>query len=369
MGRMNVKQALLAGAILAFPTVAAAQPISGLYIGAGAGVSLPNAQPNKGFGLPPPGGGTFADHDGLHFDTGWVGQASVGYGFGNGLRTELEGDFYRNQLDHVTNLAPANGFENKYGFMANVLYDIDVAQWGVPWVLPYVGVGVGWQHSQYQNIHAGTVPPAELLVNKGVNGFAYQGIVGLAVPVQQVPGLAVTIDYRVMVMPFDRDFHAVVRTAGGGIPGTLKMGTQLDQSVMLGFRYALYTPPPPPPPAPAPVAAPAPAPSRTYLVFFDWDKADLTDRARQIIAEAAQNSTRVQVTRIEVNGYTDASGTPQYNQKLSVKRAQNVAAELVKDGVPENEITVQGFGETHPLVPTAAGVREPQNRRVEIILK
>jgi outer membrane protein OmpA-like peptidoglycan-associated protein len=117
------------------------------------------------------------------------------------------------------------------------------------------------------------------------------------------------------------------------------------------------------------VAAPAPAPARTYLVFFDWDKADLTDRAKQIIGEAAQNSSHVQLTRIEVNGYTDTSGTPAYNQKLSIARAQNVASELVRDGVPQNEIVTQGFGDTHLLVPTAAGVREPQNRRVEIILK
>ncbi|MBV9736053.1 MAG: OmpA family protein, partial [Acidisphaera sp.] len=48
---------------------------------------------------------------------------------------------------------------------------------------------------------------------------------------------------------------------------------------------------------------------------------------------------------------------------------QSVAAELVRDGVPRNAITIQGFGETHPLVPTAKGVREPQNRRVEIILR
>jgi outer membrane protein OmpA-like peptidoglycan-associated protein len=117
------------------------------------------------------------------------------------------------------------------------------------------------------------------------------------------------------------------------------------------------------------VAAPAPAPARSYLVFFDWDKADLTDRAKAIVKEAADNSTRVQVTRIEVNGYTDTSGKPQYNQGLSVRRAKTVAAELVRDGVPQNVINIQGFGETHLLVATGPGVREPQNRRVEIIIR
>jgi outer membrane protein OmpA-like peptidoglycan-associated protein len=51
-----------------------------------------------------------------------------------------------------------------------------------------------------------------------------------------------------------------------------------------------------------------------------------------------------------------------------VRRAESVEAELVRDGVPKDEIVVRGFGESDPLVPTAAGVREPQNRRVEIIL-
>jgi len=97
-------------------------------------------------------------------------------------------------------------------------------------------------------------------------------------------------------------------------------------------------------------------------------RADLTDSARQIIREAAEHSTRVQYTRIEVNGCTDTSGTPAYNQRLSVRRAQNVAAELVRNGVPRNAISIHGLGQTHLLVPTGDGVREPQNRRVEIII-
>jgi len=90
---------------------------------------------------------------------------------------------------------------------------------------------------------------------------------------------------------------------------------------------------------------------------------------RQIVATAAEASTHVQTTRIEVDGYTDLSGTVPYNQKLSVRRAATVQAELVRDGVPSSEISIHGYGESNPLVPTAPGVREPQNRRVEIVLK
>ena len=70
-----------------------------------------------------------------------------------------------------------------------------------------------------------------------------------------------------------------------------------------------------------------------------------------------------------MNGYTDLSGTAVYNQRLSVRRAQNVEGELVRDGVPRGEIGIHGYGESSPLVQTAAGVREPQNRRVEIVLR
>ena len=138
---------------------------------------------------------------------------------------------------------------------------------------------------------------------------------------------------------------------------------------LIGIGIRFPPPLPPPPPAPMPAAAPAPAQAKTYLVFFDWDKATLTPRATQIIAEAASDSHTNQVTTLVVSGYTDTSGSAVYNQGLSVRRAKAVAAQLVADGVPASEITAQGFGDTHLLVPTGPGVREPQNRRVEIVLQ
>ncbi len=139
--------------------------------------------------------------------------------------------------------------------------------------------------------------------------------------------------------------------------------------VLFAFGGVPAPMPAPPPSEMAASAVPVAIAVRTYLVFFDWDRADLTARARQIVAQAAAASTHVQTTRIEVNGYTDLSGTAAYNQRLSVRRAQSVEAELVRDGVARGEIGIHGLGESSPLVPTAPGVREPQNRRVEIILK
>jgi len=149
---------------------------------------------------------------------------------------------------------------------------------------------------------------------------------------------------------------------GGDTDGGRRQGVKGD----IGLRLTLGHSAPPPP---GPVAAPAPAAARSYLVFFDWDKATLTDRARQIIREAAENSTRVQYTRIDVNGHTDTTGGAAYNQRLSVRRAEAVAAELIRNGVPRGTIAIRGFGQTGLLVPTGPGVREPENRRVEIIIR
>jgi outer membrane protein OmpA-like peptidoglycan-associated protein len=153
------------------------------------------------------------------------------------------------------------------------------------------------------------------------------------------------------------------------LPGSVKTGMDSSNTFTIGLRYALFPAPMmAPAPAPAPMASPAPAPAKTYLVFFDWDKYSLTPRATQIIAEAAADSKTAGTTTINVSGYTDTSGTPTYNQGLSERRAKAVAAKLVVDGVPASEISIHAYGETHLLVPTGPGVREPQNRRVEIVL-
>ena len=240
--------------------------------------------------------------------TGPVVLGSVGWGFGNGLRTELEANFRSNGLNNGSGIPPSGGTLYTYGVMVNALYDFDIGQ---SWVFPYVGVGVGYEEEYLTGGHIGTAQ----IDNSGKGGFAAQGIVGAAFPIDSAPGLSFTAEYRF----FDVVNNPKYNTS---VPNTsLKLIDTMHNSILFGLRYAFNAAPPPPPPAPAPtpVAAPAPAPARTYLVFFDWDKADLTDRAKQIIARGgAELSTRCRLTRIEVNGYTDTSGSPAYNQKLSV---------------------------------------------------
>jgi OOP family OmpA-OmpF porin len=117
--------------------------------------------------------------------------------------------------------------------------------------------------------------------------------------------------------------------------------------------------------------APKPAavktePAKDYLVFFDWNKATLTPEARRIVADAMAYAKSSGAKMIRVVGYTDRSGTPRYNLKLSVRRAEAVREEIKRLGVPATTVEIEGKGESDPLVPTPDGVREPQNRRAVI---
>jgi outer membrane protein OmpA-like peptidoglycan-associated protein len=114
-------------------------------------------------------------------------------------------------------------------------------------------------------------------------------------------------------------------------------------------------------------AAFAQAAPTNYQVFFDFDHADLTPQAVTIVDEAAANAAAGKVTNIDVTGYTDTVGSDVYNLRLSKRRALTVQAELTKQGIPANEIAIFAKGKHDLLVPTADGVKEPQNRRVQIV--
>lgn len=116
-------------------------------------------------------------------------------------------------------------------------------------------------------------------------------------------------------------------------------------------------PPPPPPPAPVAAPPPKPAPAKprvlrvTSTELFDFDKSVLTPAARakldaEVIAKLGEFAT---IQFINVNGHTDRLGSPQYNQKLSERRADAVKAYLVSKGVDGAKIETYGFGKTMPV--------------------
>ncbi len=128
--------------------------------------------------------------------------------------------------------------------------------------------------------------------------------------------------------------------------------------------------PPPAMPAAA-VVTPPPAPPKTansFIVFFDFDKSNITAQAQKTINDAVAAAKAGNSARVTLTGHTDRSGSEQYNMALSLRRAEAVKANMIKQGIPASAIVVIGKGESQPLVPTADGVREPQNRRVEIVI-
>jgi len=359
---MKLRKSLM---VLAFglPIATQAQPIQGLYLGGGIGGNYLQ-------GTDIAGSDFSGSNSSIDFHWGWVGVLSLGWGFGNGLRAEIEGSYRQNEVSDIS-FAGLPGITEKgnaktWGIMANVLYDINLGTrlWGIT---PYVGGGLGYVWQEYDKV--GIRIGSDTLDFNGDGGaFGYQAILGAAYPIRQVPGLSLTAEYR-FLGTVSQSLKGTARAAvsGGADAGTVKFDIDnFNHSLLVGLRYAFNA-------APAPVAAAAPfaapAAMRSYLVFFDWNRSDLSDRARQIIAEAAQSRMSQPVTRIEVNGFADRSGSAQFNEVISLRRAEAVAAELLRRGVPRNEIVTRGFGEANPLVPTADGVREPQNRRVEIILR
>jgi hypothetical protein len=104
------------------------------------------------------------------------------------------------------------------------------------------------------------------------------------------------------------------------------------------------------------------------MVFFDWDRYNLSAQAVQTVQQAAASFKSRGSARITATGHTDTSGSEAYNMALSLRRANAVKNQLVTEGVPAPAINVIGRGEANPLVATGDGVREPQNRRVEIVI-
>ncbi len=120
----------------------------------------------------------------------------------------------------------------------------------------------------------------------------------------------------------------------------------------------------------APAAAvPAAIEPETFVAYFDWNKSSIKPEAAQIIDQAIAAAKAGGTPSISVTGHADRSGPEEYNLALSLRRADAVREYLIKHGVAAEQITVSGRGEAEPAVPTADGVKEPRNRRVEIIVQ
>jgi outer membrane protein OmpA-like peptidoglycan-associated protein/opacity protein-like surface antigen len=342
--------ALLAGA----PVIAHAQD-SGHYRGfyGAAGLGLNSVEDGDWSG-----GGSSGE---VEFDNGTTMLGAIGYAMGNGFRFEGELARRMNDVNSFTTSGVSTSTDGEarvLSLMANALYDFKT---GTP-LTPYVGLGVGLASLKMSS----SAPPAAGTGRE--QDFAWQGIVGAAIKLSEA--LDLTADYRYFDM--------------GDVE--INPGVDVDYSshtFLVGLRWRFGAPPAPmpaaepkpaPKPAPMPAAEPKPAPKpapapvqRSFLIFFDWDKSDIRDDARKILEAAAAAAKQGNYVKINLTGHADRSGPTRYNQGLSERRAAAAKAALISLGLSADNIATVGRGETQPLVSTADGVREPRNRRVEIM--
>ncbi len=186
-------------------------------------------------------------------------------------------------------------------------------------------------------------------------------------------GLAASTDPAIVSVNDNRFMWANEAKAQCGIAlGFLKSSTKDETSVgkcALAARMMNRVSMPPVVQAPIPMPQPDPVCKRdvTGLIFFDFDSSALPASANDSVSFVTQNAVRCQWTSITVVGHTDRSGSDAYNESLALRRANTVAEFLRNGGIAPSMLKVEARGESQPLEPTADGVRNPQNRRVEII--
>jgi opacity protein-like surface antigen len=331
MGMKKLLLATAAIAVLASPAVAADR--NGWYVGMGVGYSMVEGELQIA-NLP----------RAIDFDNGWNVHAAVGKAFANHWRIEGEVGYRSN--DCTGPGLPGCGLDELTG-MVNIAYDWPL---GANWALT-TGAGVGIDRGSFE-VTTGDDRDFE---------FAYQGILELVW--QTSAHWDVYFGYRYL--------HADhLEFEGSELFGNPVLDAELEVDkhlITLGVRYGydapaapVVVPPPPPPPPPA---------IKQFIVFFGFNKYNLTAEAQAVVAEAASAAKSQGSASILVTGHTDTVGGNAYNQRLSEKRAGAVKDELVRLGIDAGKISAMGKGETELLVQTGDGVKEPQNRRATIDLK
>ena len=398
-----MKKLLLSATAIALALPSAAHA-GEAYIGFSGGIVLPEDSQNEGsFDSTVPATESFdAIPAGTplewttEFNDTWAASGQIGYAFDNGFRVEVEGFYNKYDVDRHSGLlvggadigtvdvavltrgtpsaanpsvadvlADGQGDVANYGGFLNVLYDLEVGA-----AKPYFGGGIGYQWTEVD------YRPSNVVVGNGKDdGWAWQALVGVSAPISSGVDLFAQYAYRSSFNDVDLPLTL--------LPATI--GIENSQSIVTaGLRMKFggqepapmpVAPPPPPPrvaptPPPMPVAPPPPpqvmCQTGPYIVFFDFDKSDVTPEAATVLNSAITAYGDCGTAAIMLAGHTDRSGSVTYNQALANRRNASVQSYLTGRGVPAMRISSEAFGEAVPRVATADGVREAQNRRVEI---
>ncbi len=344
---MVLKRILLGTALAVASSCGAAEAATGWYMSLGAGANW--VQDGDWTGNTAGGPVTSGK---AQFDTGYIVSGAIGYDWGH-WRAELEVAYRHNDVDCATadgspcfNLPGVEVWELSQ--MINVFYDFDLGgRWGAS-----LGAGVG----------------GNLVTGKG-GVFFGNDIDDYVIAGQLIGELNYQISdrwqafgaYHFMFMDTPNLDNPAVFGPGGSVDLD-----KMEHSVVIGLRFDLqrdYAEPMHEAPPPAPVERP-----REFIVFFGFNKSNLTAEAARVVHEAAEAARQFGSARILVVGHTDTSGSQSYNMRLSMRRAAAVKGGLVNEGITPDMIETTGKGETELMVQTGDGVKEPQNRRASISL-
>lgn len=237
-------------ACVLLPSAATAQAVQGFYVSGEAGPSFE--------------GSLLASRETtkVHTTVGPVGLAALGWQFGDGIRAEIEGGYRSNGITNILTrrvngllepLGDVTGNAANYAVMTNFAYDIPLHPFGLP-MQPYVGTGIGYGWFDFNQTHGngfGTLRLSDnntftgpVAVNFGAaGGFAYQAMVGAALPIHGAPGLSLTAEYRFFGtaradIPVTR-----ISTSGDLVNGSVPSGATHngfethESSLMIGARY------------------------------------------------------------------------------------------------------------------------------------
>ena len=348
---MKLRSIALAGvALAALSAPAMASDYTGWYLGAGIGYSDPLlVHVSSPLGK-----------DKIAYDKDALGVVSFGYKWDYNIRTEVELGYAGYSTYHAnTTFGTGGGGMDVKSALFNVGYDLPLGQ-GFSWTIG-AGVGAG---GVLEDTKVGSV---KALHGQQV-GFMWQGMSGFSL--QLSPAVDFYADWRYRDSEVNSDFESDIAGAG-----PVHVKSVQSNTALIGVRWYLEPPapmapppPPPPPPPPAPPPPPMPPAVKTFIVFFDFDKSNLTEKAQEVVTEAVKAAKTQGMVKVMVTGHTDTVGSDTYNQALSERRAQSVKDEMVREGLDGGSIAIEGKSFHDPLVATGPGVREPQNRRAVIDL-
>ncbi len=290
--------------------------------------------------------GSLTESGELNFESGYIVAGTVGYDFGRNWRVEFEVAYRDNDVDTYCD-SDEDCFDAdtqvwELSQMVNVLYDFPL---GGNWEAS-LGAGVG----------------GNLIVVKDWDTLEMDDYV-LAGQLIAQAGYRLSdrwqafADYRYMIMD---DFSA------RELSSPLDTGEfeKSEHSLMVGLRFDLQRDGAAPERPRETGSAP-----KQFIVFFGFNKSNLTAEAARVVTEAAAAAKKYGSASISVVGHTDTVGSNDYNMRLSMRRSQAVKDGLMANGIAADMITTGGRGEAELMVQTGDSVKEPQNRRATIDLK